>query len=414
MLRVISSHLIALIFIPMAALAGELPRTDAAAAGLSPKQISVIDARLAKSVEDKLFPGAIIMIVRDGKIAHLGMHGDLAPGGPAMREDAIFRIYSMTKPIVTAAAMTLVEQGRVGLGYPISAYLPEFKEMKVATGETDGDGNPVTVSAERPITVRDLMRHTSGISYEFYGTGPTRDAYRAAKVGDGTRTLAEEVSLLATLPLEHQPGTVWEYGRSLDVLARIIEVVTGKSLADALDEIIFTPLGMTDTGYWVPDEAAHDRIAQPFEDHQTLGTREGMPDPRNEPTFQEGGSALVSTVHDYARFAQMMLNGGELDGTRILSRKTVELMTSDHLVGIPVGAYDLLRGHGFGLGYSIRRPGADRIGSVGTYGWGGAAGTLYIADPQERMFFLLMIQSFKNRGALLIPMSDMVASTVAD
>lgn len=397
------------------AVAGELPRSDPADVGLSAERLAAVDQRLDASVEAKLFPGAVILVARNGKIAHVGVHGKLTPGGPDMTEDAIFRIYSMTKPIVTVAAMTLVEQGRLGLAYPVSAYLPEFKEMKVATSENDANGSPVLEAAVRPITVRDVMRHTSGIAYDFYGDGPARDAYVAAGIGDGSRALAEEVALLATMPLEHQPGTTWEYSRSLDVLGRIIEVLTGQPLGEALDAIVFTPLGMEDTGYHVADERKFPRIADAYADHKTLARWNGMADPRVKPKFEPGGSGLVSTVHDYARFAQMMMNGGELDGVRILSRKSVELMTSDHIAdGIRIGTYDLLRGSGFGLGFSVRRPGATLIGSPGTYGWGGAAGTMYVADPEEKMFYVLMVQSFKNRSAMRVPMTDMIASSVVD
>ena len=386
--------------------AEDLPRGDAAALGLDPARVARMDATFGAMVDKGMTPGAVIMLIRDGQIAHLSTMGKITPDGEPMTEDAIFRIYSMTKPITTVAAMMLVEEGRLLLEAPVATYLPAFKDLTVVTGETDAEGKPVTRPAKGVMTVRDLMRHTSGLTYGFFGAGPARDAYNAADVWSSENTGIEQANLLASLPLEHDPGTTWEYSRSTDVLGAVVETISGQSLEEF----------MTTTSFYVDDEADYPRIAEAFPDQAQLGSSDIF-DPRVRKPNQSGGGGLMSTVHDYAKFAQMMLNGGELNGTRLLSPKTVQLMTSNQLDGITPGKYYLPGpGYGFGLGYGVRLEdgNAPSLGTKGDYNWGGAAGTGYYADPAEDMIALLMIQSPANRGPLRTIFKNLAYATIAD
>jgi CubicO group peptidase (beta-lactamase class C family) len=399
-----------------AAWAENLPRGDAKELGLDPERLARMDATFGALVDKGMTPGAVIMVIRDGKIGHLSTMGKRTPDGEPMTEDTIFRIYSMTKPITTVAAMMLVEEGKLLLNAPVATYLPAFKDLTVATGEKDADGNAATRPAKGTMTVLDLMRHTSGLTYGFFGAGPAREAYNAAEVGSQENTGIEQANLLASLPLEHDPGTKWEYSRATDVLGAVVETVSGQSLEEFMTARIFEPLGMTDTAFYVDDEADFPRIAEPFPDQAQIGDR-GVFDPRVRKPNQSGGGGLMSTIHDYAKFAQMMLNGGELNGTRLLSPKTVQLMTSDHMGGIEPGKYYLPGpGYGFGLGYAVRLEdgNAPSFGTAGEFNWGGAAGTAYYTDPQEDMIALLMIQSPANRGPLRLIFRNLVYPTIAD
>ncbi|WP_407492849.1 serine hydrolase domain-containing protein [Pseudooceanicola sp. MF1-13] len=395
--------------------ADQLPTGDATELGLDPARIARLDGTMNAMVANGMMPGAVVMLIRDGQIAHLSAMGQQGPDGPEMSEDSIFRIYSMTKPIVSAAAMMLVEEGRLILNAPVATYIPEFAEMTVATGEVDGEGNPVTTPATRAMTIQDLLRHTSGLTYGFFGAGPARDAYNKAGVANPEMTGLEQAKLLATLPLEHEPGTKWEYSRSTDVLGGVIEAVTGAPLGEFLKARIFDPLGMEDTDFYVDDASKHGRIAEAFPDHAKIGPFD-MFNPRERMPSQSGGGGLVSTAHDYALFAQMMLNGGELNGTRLLSPKTVQLMTANHMNGIEPGKYYLPgAGYGFGLGYGVRvDEGAPSFGSVGEYYWGGAAGTYYVTDPKEDFIALLFIQSPKNRVPVRLTFTNLVYPTIVD
>lgn len=399
-----------------AALADGLPITEPADVGMSADKLEALSQRLQAEIDAGKFPGAIILVARDGKIAHLDTLGKLTPGGAEMSPDAIFRIYSMTKPIVSAMIMALVEDGKLTLADPLDKFIPEFAEMQVATGK-DAAGNPVLEPAKRKITIQDLLRHTSGIPYGFFGAGPARDAYRNANVGAIDTDDLASAKLIASLPLEHQPGTVWEYGRSTDILGAVIEVITGQSLGDALKDRIFAPLGMDDTGFGVPDAAEHDRIAEPEDQDRKIGTI-NVWDPKVMRVYESGGGGLVSTMQDYARFAQMMLNGGELDNVRVLSPSSVAYMTADHNgAKIKPGKYYLPGpGHGFGLGYAVRMQDgvAPFPGSEGTYYWGGAAGTFYFADPEEKLLMLYMMQSPKHRVQVRPILWNMTYGAITD
>ncbi|MDF1719406.1 MAG: serine hydrolase [Minwuia sp.] len=379
-----------------------LQQGDAAALGFDPASLSALDNRLQASIDSGAFPGAVVMVVRDGQVAHLRALGLRTPDGAPMTADSIFRIYSMTKPIVSVAALMLVERGKLRLDQPLSDLIPAYAATRVATGSLDANGDLATEPAARPITIRDLMRHTSGLTYGFFGQGLVRQAYRdAAKDSAGLANVAAAMQL-ASLPLEHQPGTTWEYSRATDVLGAVVEIVAGKPLGDTLAEMIFTPLGMHDTGFTIPDETDHPRIAEPF-DGDRIG-RYPLFNPREKRRLHSGGGGLLSTVQDYARFAQMLLNGGELNGVRVLKIETVAMMTRDHTIseGIRPGKYYIPgRGYGFGLGVAVRISDerASQPGTVGDYFWGGAAGTSYFADPAQNLFAILMIQSPKSRRA---------------
>lgn len=261
------------------------------------------------------------------------------------------------------------------------------------------------------MTVQDLMRHTAGLTYGFFGVGPAREALKASGVASGDMTNLEAARAIAGLPLEHHPGEVWEYSRATDVLGAVIEVVEGRTLGEVLKDRIFDPLDMTDTAFHVADPADHDRIAEPRADDRKIGPYDVF-DPTVESAFESGGGGLVSTARDYARFAQMLLNGGELDGVRILSPATVSYMTADHLGDrIRPGKYYLPgAGYGFGLGFGVRleRGVAAAMGSPGEFYWGGAAGTYFWADPEEDLFVVYMMQSPKARVAMRAVLRDMV------
>jgi CubicO group peptidase (beta-lactamase class C family) len=381
--------------------------------GLSGEALTRLALALQERIARGHVPGAVALVARHGKVAFHQAFGarDPATGAP-MQTDAIFRIYSMTKVIVSVATMMLWEQGRLLLSDPISSYLPEFGAPKVGVMQ---DGVMHLVPAERPITVQDLLRHTSGLTYEFRGATKVHQAYLEAQVARLRQTNAEQVATLASLPLLHQPGTRWEYSRSTDVLGRLVEVVSGQTLGAFLAEHILTPLGMADAGFSVP-EADHDRVAEPFSRDPESGAEVPLLDVKRPAIFESGGGGMVSTAMDYMRFQQMLLNGGRLDGTRLLGRKTVELMTSDHL-GEVEGAPDLLApGHGFGLGFAVRLVAgmAPFPGSVGTFHWGGAAGTTFWVDPAERLTAVLMIQAPGQREHYRVLFRDMVYAAITD
>jgi CubicO group peptidase (beta-lactamase class C family) len=319
-----------------------------------------------------------------------------------MTRDAIFRIASMTKPVTVLAAMMLVDQGRLKLSDPVARYLPEFKDVKVGVEKKDASGKLVLAleTPRREMTVLDLMRHTSGITYDFTGKSLVKEQYGELKVRAPSQNNAEFVSKLSRAPLQFHPGEVWDYSFSTDVLGRIVEVISGMDLEQVFAERIFKPLGMADTGFWVSDETKRSRIAEVQSDAAT-GKRAAVPD-KTIRSWQSGGSALVSTAGDYARFAQMLLNGGELDGVRVISRKAVEQMTQSRLPQsirinqIPIPSLDVRPevGNDFGLNLMVRTAeGRSPIpGSIGDYTWPGIFGTYFWVDPKKEMVVVMMLQ----------------------
>jgi CubicO group peptidase (beta-lactamase class C family) len=390
-----------------------LPTAKPEEVGLNPAALDRLSAVLQDRVASGHIPGAVALVARHGKVAYHHGFGRLDPASDKpMGTDAIFRIYSMTKAIVSVAVMMLWEEGRLLLGDPIGQYIPAFNQTMVGIisggfyGRTDAD---------QPITIQDLLRHTSGLTYEFRGDTPIHETYVKARIARLKQTNADHVENLAGLPLLHQSGTVWEYSRSTDVLGRLVEVISGQTLGAFLSERILTPLGMTDSGFFVPP-AGHDRIAEPFPKDPDTGNPVTLLDIRRPAMFESGGGGMVATTMDYARFLAMLFGNGRLGSTRLLGRKTIELMTSDHL-GTITGEADLLPpGHGFGLGFAVRtQPGmAPFPGSVGNYYWGGMAGTTFWVDPAERLFAVLMIQAPNQREYYRVLFRDMVYAAVAD
>ncbi len=380
-----------------------LPTAALTAQGFDPARASRLLDTLQAEVAKGRLPGAVALIARNGKVVLHEAIGQRDPAsGAAMHKDAIFRIYSMTKPLVSVATMQLVEQGRLFLSDPVARYLPAFAKVQVAHME---NGQMQLRPPRAAITVYDLLRHTAGMTYEFLGQAPVQKIYDEAGLRTTTRghSNAQFAELLASMPLMFEPGSIWEYSRSTDVLGALLEVVSGQSLGRLLQEQVLGPLGMVDTAFFVPPDKQH-RIAQAFAHDPDGATPMELIDLTEVPKLESGGGGLGGTVADYARFCQCMLNGGELDGQRLLSPHTVRFMTSDHLGHMGQNRTEnagnmLAPGTGFGLGFSVRLAGGlDTLpGSVGLYSWGGIAGTTFWVDPKEDMFAILMIQAPNQR-----------------
>ena len=387
--------------------------------GLSSERLGRIVTTLRNDSQKGQIPGAILLVARQGRIALFESVGVLDPQSKApMTKDAIFRIYSMSKPITSVAAMILVEEGKLALGDPVGKYIPQIAEMRVGVEKPGADGNPTLelVAPRRQMTVQDLLRHTSGVTYGIFGSTLVKKQYLEAKLFDGDPTNAEFVERLVKLPLANHPGTVWDYSHSTDLLGRVVEVVSKKSLYEFEKERILDPLGMKDTAFDVTDKARQGRIAEAFPNDRTIGTNTEFFDPRAPQRWQSGGGGMVGTVMDYARFCQMLLNGGALDGRRILSPKTVAYMTADHLDAsvAPGPLYLPGAGFGFGLGFAVRRDAgvANVQGSVGEFNWGGAGGTYFWIDPKEDMFVVFAMQSPKQRTYYRPLLKNMVYGAV--
>jgi len=384
--------------------AQDIPVAKPADVGFSAERLERITQWLKDDIQKGTIPGAVLMIVRNGKVAYHEALGVLDPESKApMTKDAIFRIYSMSKPITSVAVMMLYEQGKLTLDEPIAKYIPAFKDMKVGveTKGEDGKSKLDLVAAKKPITIQDLLRHTSGITYGFFGDLMVKKLYVDADVFGGDPTNEQFADRIAKLPLAFQPGTTWDYSHSTDILGRLVEVVSGKSLYQFEKENILDPLGMTETSFYVTDKSKHARVAEPFKNDRAIGAGISFNDPRVLEKWESGGGGMVGTVADYARFVTMLMNGGALDGKRYLGPKTLAFMTSDHLgSAIVPGPYYLPgAGYGFGLGFGVRKDAGlvPTAGSPGEYNWGGAGGTYFWADPKENMFVIFGMQSPRNR-----------------
>lgn len=391
-----------------------LPRARPRELGLDSAKLSAIRPLLREAVEKGELSGVVTLVARHGRTAVVDSAGfaNVERRSP-IGSSTLFRIASMTKPVTSVAAMILVEEGQLALTDPVARYLPAFAEMTVAAGSGEAAGGG-SVPARRAITIHDLLTHRSGLTYGFLDDGRVGDAYRAAGVSDGLPPREEgigaNVERLARMPLAAQPGSRFQYGLSTDVLGRIIEVVSGRSLAEFLRERLFDPLDMRDTRFYVADDqlgrlatpyAWNGRRLRPMQRAERFGTLllagEGYQGSR---TYFSGGSGLVSTAGDYARFLQMLLNGGELDGIRVLGPKTVQLIAADALAGT---AHPLGAGAGFGLGFQVitelglaREP-----GSAGTLSWSGIYGTMFWADPEEQLIGIVMLQRFPTADLTL-------------
>ncbi len=403
-------------FAPVYGQATSNPKPRPESVGLSSERLGRINQMVEQKIKDGKLAGAITLVARRGKVVHFEAFGkaDVEAGKP-LKSDAIFRIYSMTKPLTTVAAMMLYEEGKFQLNDPLFWYLPEFKDVKVYGANGD------LIAPKRPITVRDLMSHTSGLTYGAFGNTPVDMQYRAASLLDGKSSLADFVKKLSGLPLLYQPGERWNYSVSTDVLGRLVEVLSGGTLDEFMRQRIFKPLGMNDTGFDVP-AGKIDRFTVNYQwdntgkyviaDHPSK-SRYGQP-----ATFYSGGGGLVSTTNDYLRFCLMMLNGGTLNGVRLLSPKSVQLMTMDHTakaqkpnIGVVLGD-----GSGFGLGFRvITDPAANqRIGSVGTYDWSGMASTAFFIDPKEHLIGIIMTQKLPTDLRLMDEFRTIVYQAIVE
>ena len=362
---------------------------------MHPHAFTHLRAALQTHVDQGLLPGAVALVHHQGRTVLHEAVGAQRPGAgaPAMAPDTVFRIYSMTKPIASLAALMLMEEGRLLLSHPVSHYLPAFAGQRVYD-EATGTTSP----AAREATVHDLLRHTAGLSYA-WEAGTVPDQYRAARVGSRRHSNAELVAALGPLPLVHQPGSCWEYSRATDVLGAVLEVVEGESLGTLLKRRILEPLGMHDTGFSVLPHRLAD-LAEPFARDPQTGAEVALIDVSAPPAFESAGGGLVSTASDYARFLQLMLGQGTVQGPdghtiRLASRATVGFMTADHLGSIPTAGDILPAGYGFGLGVAVRKATglASSPGSAGTYSWSGLGGTFFLVDPAEDLFAILLTQA---------------------
>jgi CubicO group peptidase (beta-lactamase class C family) len=369
-----------------------LPQAKPESLGLSQPRLQRMSDAFKRDIDKGTIPGVTIMVARRGQIGWFDALGRQNPVAAApMAKDTIFRIFSMTKPIVSVGIMVLIEEGHFLLNDPIAKFIPEFAAQKVGV---ENNGQLDRVPLQRPITIQDLLRHTSGITYDHTGNGLVQQLYQQSRLRSRKITNAEHASLVASLPLMCQPGTEWNYSRSTDILGRLIEVVTGKTLGAFLTERILAPLQMTETVFHTGAENA-DRLAEPFSNDPWTGEKVQLFNMLETPAMESGGGGLLSTTMDYARFCQMLLNGGTLDGVRIIGRKTLEWMASDHLgPHVKIQGTLVQPGVGFGLGFAVRTQAgiAPFPGSLGQFFWSGMGGTFFWIDPKEDLFAVFMSQ----------------------
>lgn len=382
------------------AAAADLAGGDPEALGFSSERLRRIAPAIRQEIDKGQYPGAVMLVVRSGKIVYFDSVGQLDPAaGMPMPKDAIFRLYSMTKPYTSVAIMMLMEEGKLRINDPVSKFLPALSNLQVSVAVTDPATNAtkyINVPSEREVTIQDLLRHTSGMVYPvFTAHARVKEAYLKEGVDWKDLTAAEQLERLGKVPLAHQPGTTFEYGLSTDVLGRVVEAITGQPLGQFLQQRVFTPLGMTDSAFIVPADK-RDRLAQPFAIDPATKTPIALLDVTVAPKNDSGGGGSVGTAMDYARFLQMLANGGELDGVRLLSPSTVRYMTADHLGANAKfsGVTTLPGGTGFGLGFAVRKETGqfEVTGNAGEYYWAGAAGTGFYVDPKEELFVVWMTQ----------------------
>lgn len=399
---------------------------DPSEAGFDPARLSRVDTYLHRFLDGGGLPGWQFVLTRGGRVVHSAVAGlrDQERSLP-MEPDCLYRIYSMTKPITSVAAMMLYEQGAFELSDPISRFLPAFADLRVYTGGSDLA--PATVPATEPVRMVHLLTHTAGLTYGFFHQHPVDAIYRARglDVVPEAAGLAGLCDRIAELPLLFVPGTEWAYSMATDVLGRVVEVISGQTLGEFFAEHIFAPLGMTDTGFGVREDH-RDRLARLYTQVPTgIEPADAVGEGVDHPAFPSGGGGLISSAHDYHRFTQMLLRGGELDGRRLLGTRTVAFMTRNHLpgnadlehFGRPLYAETPLRGVGFGLGFSvdIDPVATGRPGSAGSYGWGGAASTLFWVDPVEQITAMFFTQVFAlSDGPLRGTLRQLVYQALVD
>ena len=361
-------------------------------------------------------PGAVILIQQHGQPVYFESFGvrDVESRRP-MTADTIFRLYSMSKPVTSVAAMMLVEDGKLALDDPVSKYIPTFAHPNVGVEKPDENGKPQLVlePASRAITIEDLLRHTSGLTYGFYGDGALRKLYANSGLFEGDFDNAEFAERIAKLPLAEQPGALWDYGHSTDVLGRVIEVVSGQTLFQFEKQRLLDPLGMIDTAFYVADAAKRPLIAEPMPDDRFISPIAGIRDPMLPRRWESGGAGMVGTIGDYAGFAQMLLNGGTLDGRRYLKPETIALMTSDHIGPETRIARDYFyfpgATSGFGLGFAVRTASPPNTSwPLGEYRWDGVGGTFFFIDPRDDMFVIFMVQTPSQRGRIQLELKTLI------
>jgi CubicO group peptidase (beta-lactamase class C family) len=391
---------------------GRAESQPSAAAGLSRAKLERVGDYFRNEVATGRIPGAVILIQQHGAPSYFESFGlrNVESKRP-MTPDTIFRLYSMSKPITSVAAMMLVEDGKLGLDDPLSKYIPAFAGAKVGVESTDGE--LVLEPLSRPIAILDLMRHTSGITYGFYGDSPVRKRYAGSDLFDGDFDNATFADRLAKLPLAEQPGTLWDYGHSTDILGRVIEVISGQSLFQFEKQHLLDPLRMTETAFFVAEPAQRPRIAEPLPTDGFDRPVAGIGDPTMPRRWESGGAGMVGTIGDYARFLQMLLNGGSLDGRRYLEPETIALMTSDHIGPETRIARDQFyfpgETSGFGLGFAVRIAApANTAWPLGEYRWDGVAGTFFFVDPKHDMFAICMMQSPSQRGRIQTELKTLI------
>jgi len=394
-------------------------RAEAPAVGprsFSPAGLVRVSDFIRNEIATGKIPGAILLIQQHGKPVYFENFGvrDIATE-LSMGADTIFRLYSMSKAVTSVAAMMLVEEGRLSLDDPVSKYIPAFADMKVGVEKKDETGK-LTLTLEplrRPVTIEDLLRHTSGLTYGFSGGEGVSGLYADADLFNGDRTNAEFVERITKLPLAEQPGTVWDYGHSTDVLGRVVEVVSGQTLYQFEKERLLDPLGMSETAFYVADPAKKLRIAEPMPNDREIAPGLMLRDPLRVRKSESGGAGMVGTIGDYARFAQMLLNGGTLDGHRYLKPETIALMARDH-IGPETriarnGAYYPGATSGFGLGFAVRTsvpPNTEW--PLGEYRWDGVGGTFFFIDPVDDMFVVFMVQTPSERGRIQLELKTLI------
>jgi CubicO group peptidase (beta-lactamase class C family) len=382
--------------------------------GFSSQKLARVGDYIRNEIASGKIPGAIMLIQQHGHPVHFENFGvrDVATK-LAMTADTIFRLYSMSKPITSVAAMMLVEDGKLSLDDPVAKYIPAFADVKVGVEKPGEEPALALEPVSRPITIEDLLRHTSGLTYGFYGDSAVRKLYAQADLFNGDTDNAQFAERIAKLPLSEQPGTLWDYGHSTDVLGRVIEVISGQSLFRFEKERLLDPLGMTDTAFYVADPAKRPLIAEPMPDDRFISPVAGIRDPMSPRRWESGGAGMVGTISDYARFAQMLLNGGTFEGRRYLKPETIALMTSDH-IGPET---KIARGYfyfpgassGFGLGFAVRTSIPPNTSwPPGEYRWDGVGGTFFFIDPKDDMFVIFMVQTPSQRGRIQLALKTLI------
>jgi CubicO group peptidase (beta-lactamase class C family) len=382
----------------------------------SREKLELAGEYIRREIANGKIPGAVLMIQQHGQPVYFETFGlSDAESKRPMTADTIFRLYSMSKAITSVVAMMLVEEGKLALNDPVSKYIPAFANLKVGVEKTDETGKPVLElePLSRAVTIEDLLRHTSGLTYGFYGDTPVRKLYANSDMFDGDFDNATFADRIAKLPLAEQPGTLWDYGHSTDVLGRVVEVISGQTLYQFEKQRLLDPLGMTETAFYVADPSQRSRIAEPMPNDRFDHVVAGIKDPTVPRRWESGGAGMVGTTGDYARFLQMLLNGGTLEGRRYLKPETIALMTSDH-IGPETGVardefYFPGATSGFGLGFAVRTSHPPNTSwPLGEYRWDGAAGTFFFVDPKDDFFVIFMMQTSSQGGRIQLALKRQI------